>query len=97
MKRSFEVIKLCLEVAPLNMEARDDINLSIQQLLNTNSTGRKIFIYIVFFRFAIIATSHFYMSCIYLISFFSLPQFLSLTKDKGWFLRNPVLRWEPGR
>ena len=36
---SFEVLKLCLEVAPLNMEARDDINLSIQQLLNQNSSG----------------------------------------------------------
>ena len=39
MKGVFEVLKLCLEVAPLNMEARDDINLSIQQLLNQNSSG----------------------------------------------------------
>ena len=39
MKGSFEVLKLCVEVAPLNMEARDDINLSIQQLINQNSSG----------------------------------------------------------
>ena len=39
LHQSIIVVKLSLEVAPINMEAREDMTLCIQQLLDQNSKG----------------------------------------------------------